>query len=220
MEFNVDKCFTMRAGRAKKKQPCRYILHGQELQESDAAKYLGLTLTSDLKWNKHINNITKKANSILGLIRRNLRIGSKTIKTQAYQALVRPHLEYASTVWDPHTQANIKRLEMVQLGQLDWESLAIRRRNARLCMMFKMTHGLAMVPLEQYLTQGYRGTRGSHTCKFTTIATRNDIYKYSFLPRTIVDWNSLPPNLVTSPSLESFRAGLNTLASEDGLPRI
>ncbi len=56
------------------------------------------------------HNITNKANSILGLLRRNLRIPSQTIKTHAYQSLVRPHLEYASTVWDPHTHKNIYKL--------------------------------------------------------------------------------------------------------------
>ena len=91
-----------------------YTLHNQNLSETDSAKYLGLTITSDLQWNQHINNITNKANSILGLLRRNLRIPSQTIKTHAYQSLVRPHLEYASTVWDPHTQKNIHKLDMVQ----------------------------------------------------------------------------------------------------------
>ena len=104
MKFNIDKCFILRVGRTKHKLVHSYTLHNQNLSETDSAKYLGLTITSDLQWNQHINNITNKANSILGLLRRNLRIPSQTIKTHAYQSLVRPHLEYTSTVWDPHTQ--------------------------------------------------------------------------------------------------------------------
>ena len=50
-----------------------------------------------------VNNVTAKANSVLGLLRRNLKISSQAVKTQAYLSLVRPHLEYASTVWSPHT---------------------------------------------------------------------------------------------------------------------
>lgn len=124
MEFNVDKCFIVQAGRGRRGSPCKYILHGQELDQSDSAKYLGVTLTSDLKWNMHVKNVTQKANDTLGLIRRNLRIASKTIKTRAYQALVRPHLEYASTVWDPHTQINTQRLRWCSGVQPDMYATA------------------------------------------------------------------------------------------------
>ena len=138
-------------------------LHNQHLSETDSAKYLGLTITSDLQWNQHINNITNKANSILGLLRRNLRIPSQTIKTHAYQSLVRPHLEYASTVWDPHTQKNIHKLDMIQrraaryacnhnissvtemVGHLGWEPLATRRRNMRL-FIYLLCHIYPGVP--------------------------------------------------------------------------
>ena len=80
MQFNIDKCFILRVGRPKHKLVHLYTLHNQNLSETDSAKYLGLTITSDLQWNQHINNITNKANSILGLLRRNLRIPSQTIK--------------------------------------------------------------------------------------------------------------------------------------------
>ncbi len=231
MEFNVGKCFSMRVGRQRgrtKLHPPNYILHDQILTITDSTKYLGLTLTSDLKWNTHIGKLTSKANSILALLRRNLKIASQPVKTQAYQALVRPHLEYASTVWDPHTQVNIKKLEMVQrraaryvcnrwhntssvsamLGDLGWESLALRRQNARLCMMYKITHGPALASWLQHLTPNTRITRGSHPWRYTPISPHNDVYKYSFLPRTVIAWNSLPPDLVSRPSLDSFRAGL------------
>ena len=102
MQFNADTCFTMRTGRSKSKINASYNLHDQPLQSTDSVKYLGLTLTSDLKFTSHINNVTAKANSVLGPLRRNLKISSQAVKTQAYQSLVRPHLEYASTVWSLH----------------------------------------------------------------------------------------------------------------------
>ena len=114
MQFNIDKCFILRVGRPKHKLLHLYTLHNQNLSETDSDKYVGVTITSDLQWNQHIYNITNKANSILGLLGRNLRIPSQTIKTHAYQSLVRPHLEYASTVWDPHTHENIYKLDIIQ----------------------------------------------------------------------------------------------------------
>ena len=85
--INIDKCFILRVGRPKHKLVHLYTLHNQNLSETDSAKYLGLTITSDLQWNQHINNITNTANSILGLLRINLRIPSQTITTHAYQSL-------------------------------------------------------------------------------------------------------------------------------------
>ena len=85
MQFNIDKCFILRVGRPKHKLLHLYTLHNQNVSETDSAKYLGVPITSDLQWNQHINNTTNKANSILGLLRRNLRIPSQTIKTHAYQ---------------------------------------------------------------------------------------------------------------------------------------
>ena len=62
-----------------------YIHHNHIFESVSSAKYLGITVQSNLKWDKHINDITSKGNKALGFLRRNL-------KTQAYQALVRPKL--------------------------------------------------------------------------------------------------------------------------------
>ena len=49
-----------------------YYIHDQQLQIVDNAKYLGLTISKNLSWNNHVNNITKKANSTLAFLRRNI----------------------------------------------------------------------------------------------------------------------------------------------------
>ena len=51
---------------------------------------------------------------MLGFLRRNLKIGSWKVKERAYKAMIRPILEYASSVWDPHTKKSISKIEMVQ----------------------------------------------------------------------------------------------------------
>ena len=58
--------------------------------------------------------VTKKANSSLVFFRRNM---SRTTKAQCYESLVRPTLEYSSSVWDLYTQENIPELEAVQRMQ-------------------------------------------------------------------------------------------------------
>ena len=63
-------------------------MNNQELEPVDAAKYLGVTISKDLSWNTHINNITSTANKTLGFVKRN--VVTKNIKTMAYSSLVRP----------------------------------------------------------------------------------------------------------------------------------
>ena len=76
MEFNVDKCHVLRVTRKQNPIIHNYTLHRKVLETVDSAKYLGVTLISDLWWNRHITNITHKANQSLCFLRRNLRINS------------------------------------------------------------------------------------------------------------------------------------------------
>ena len=114
MEFNPSKCEILSVTRKKSPTAYSYTLHGHTLNRVKSTKYLGLTITSDLNWNKHINNITARANQSLGFVKRNVKTRSRDIKTKVYKALVRPRLEYCSTLWDPHSKCATQRLEMVQ----------------------------------------------------------------------------------------------------------
>ena len=58
--------------------------------------------------------MSKKATNLLNLCRRNLHMCSKEVKNSAYNMIVRPHLEYASTCWNPYTKRNMDKLEAVQ----------------------------------------------------------------------------------------------------------
>ena len=114
MKFHATKCNVIIVTSKRKPLKSEYKLRDHTLAKVTSAKYLGVTITEDLKWNTHINHTCAKANRTLGFLRRNLNIGSVAIKQQAYFTLVRPLVEYASTVWDPHTQRNIQKLNMVQ----------------------------------------------------------------------------------------------------------
>ena len=60
----------------------------------------GIHISRDFKWNRHIDETTAKANRTLGFLKRNLRMNSPYLKAKAYKGLVRPKVEYCSSVWD------------------------------------------------------------------------------------------------------------------------
>ena len=67
-----------------------------------------------MKWSEHIDNIVCKANKQLGFVKRNLRHCSTYTREREYFALVRPQVEYACSLWNPHTSLDIHKLEMIQ----------------------------------------------------------------------------------------------------------
>ena len=70
-----------------------------------------------LNWEFRIDTMTNKANKTLGFLRRNLNIGKKEIKKTAYEALIRPILEYSVPVLDPHTANDIAQQERCNAEQ-------------------------------------------------------------------------------------------------------
>ena len=102
MAFNPDKFEVIRI--TNKKKPTRvfnYTLHGVGLKETDSAKYLGVNISRDLSWAKHINQITMKTNNSLKFIKRNIQTNNPKLKESAYKTYVRPLVVYAASVCDP-----------------------------------------------------------------------------------------------------------------------
>ena len=110
---NIKKCKTPRiTNRLKNKIENIYVMKSASsspiaLEEITSDRYLGVILDNKLSFNEHIEHATKKATNLLNLCRRNLKICNSTTrkaKETAFKALVRPHLEYASTAWSPFTK--------------------------------------------------------------------------------------------------------------------
>ena len=96
--FNITKCYHL--GITNKVVPFshNYLTNDIVIAKLACIKYLGVTITHNLNWNQHCDNICSKANSTLGLLRRVLSHCSTDVKSKAYTTLVRPQLEYACSV--------------------------------------------------------------------------------------------------------------------------
>ena len=102
MRFQPVKCNMMQLTRKRiKKTHASYTLEGTDLENVESIKYLGVTITSDLRWNTHVSNVCTKANRTLEFLRRTLYSCPQEVKEAAYKGLVRPVLDYGSSVWDP-----------------------------------------------------------------------------------------------------------------------
>ena len=153
------------------------------------------------------------------------------VREAACQALLRPQVEYASTICSPYTKQDISKVEMVQRRavrwtlhnyspyssvtelqhELGWRSLEQRRSDARLVMVCKIINGHIAITLPSYFQQPTRMTRHSHPLALRQIYTSFNFYKYSFYPLAVVLWNRLPTNVVVLPTQEQFREAVRSL---------
>ena len=114
MHFHPQKCQTLHIANKRNIIQSTYTIHNHNLQSTITAKYLGIHIHSILKWNTHINKTAQRANTTSAFLHRNIRTCPRTIKHLAYTTLVLPILEYASIIWDRHTDSNIHIIETVQ----------------------------------------------------------------------------------------------------------
>ena len=218
MEFNPDKCKVLRITNKRKTINQSYIMHNQILEVVDSAKYLGVHIHKKLSWNVHVNHTIKKANKTRCFLQRNLKSCSSEVKLQCYKTYVRPILEYASVVWDPHTTTNVDKLEMAQrkaarfihndwrytssptvmLQNLNLKPLWQRRRENKVKYMHKILHG----SVASLATMAPRARNVN--LRLIPIHARILSYQHSFLPSTINLWNNLPISIINDNNFDSF----------------
>ena len=109
------------------------------------AKYLGVTLSNDLEWSKHIPTMTNKANFKLSFLRRNLKGCPEKLKQTAYFSLVCSFMEYGATVWDPYQKYNSDKIERVQRRAARF----VKSRYSRYSSVSDMLDVLGWTPLSQ-----------------------------------------------------------------------
>ena len=227
MSFNASKCNIIRFSPSRRHTiiDSQYSLHGQTLETVSSAKYLGVTLQDDLSWSKHLDSVAARGNRTVGFLRRNFRDCSTKVRSATYTSMVRPRLEYASSVWDPHKRKDVQLLEKVQrraaryacnsyhdrspgavtqlLQQLQWDSLEQRRHHNRLTALYKIQNGLVDLQPTKFFQPSDSRTRGANRLRQENVS--HPALFHSFFPRTISEWNRLPTTTTSAPSLEAFR---------------
>ena len=200
MSFNPRKCNILQVSRGDPSSHF-YQLCGEVLQKVSDAKYLGILISSDLSWDKHISDVAKRANYTIGLIRRNLRHCPRDAKTTEYFSLVRSTTDYCSAIWDPYLEKDKTKLERVNRraarvvcnktdprdhtsitnllrDDLGWPTLEHRRRHLRLTLMYKICHQQIAVPPTQFLPPN-RPTRSNRLTAEAVNSFRQRLAKLS-----------------------------------------
>ena len=117
LKLNVSKCKTVSYCMTNMIDTEYFINDGcidHEIEKLTSIKDLGVIFDSQLSFRDHIQLKINKAYSILGLIKRNFLHMDKNTLIMLYKSLVRPHLEYANSVWSPYKKGDVEAIEKVQ----------------------------------------------------------------------------------------------------------
>lgn len=117
LKLNINKCYIMSFSRRRETnlEYFNYNINGSPLMRINSIRDLGVVFNSKLSFENHVHNITSSAYKTLGFISRSLN-KFKQIGTYMtlYNSYVRSILEYASSIWCPHSDNHITTIERVQ----------------------------------------------------------------------------------------------------------
>ena len=112
--LSIPKCAVMHTYRCHSPFFFDYTLNTQPLKKVTSYKNLGMIFDDKLKFREHINSVSSKCMRNMGWIRRQSKSFKKTSTIRIlYNFFVLPHLYYASPIWSPFRDVDIKKLELV-----------------------------------------------------------------------------------------------------------
>ena len=220
LSFNVKKCKVLHVGHNNPLIP--YTMEGRELEQTVFEKDLGVTMDKELKFNKQTSIAVKKANQILGLIKKTMATKNENTIPLLYMTLVRPHLEYANAIRGPFYKQDPQLVEKVQrratkmipcLSNLSYEN---RIRSLNMPSLHHRRKRGDMITTYKIMTKRYRGQKEKlfHIRHCTTRGHPFKIYKQhaksftrrsSLSCRIVNDWNALLNHIVNANNVNSFK---------------
>ena len=204
----------------------------QIIKRVDHTKSLGLTIDAQLSWGKHVEEICKKVSSAIGALKRVRPFISKETAIQIYNALIMPHFDYCSPVWDCLSGYLSDKLQKLQnraarvitkspfdtssnhlLSTLSWERLSLRRKKQKALMMYKTMNDLAPEYLQSLFSQRHsvynlRNSEG----RLTLSKPSTNYLKRSFSYSRAMLWNNLPKSFKKAASIEHFKRNIKKVA--------
>ena len=237
LSLNVAKTELMIIGsRQRLNTQCEEInisIDDRTIKRVDHIKSLGLTIDAQLSWSKHVDEISKKVSSAIGALKRVRPFIPTDVAVQIYNALILPHFDYCSPVWDGMSGCLSDKLQKLQnraarvitqspfdtssnllLAMLRWEKLSLRRKKQKALIMYKTLNELAPDYLQCLFTERHvndynlRNLEG----KLSLPKPNTNYLKRSFCYSGACLWNNLPQDLKSVCSIGQFKRGIKKVS--------
>ena len=231
LNFNASKCKVVSYGKQKFADKAYYLKDEDNFRtiitEANSEKDIGIIVDSKLDFGSHIAEKCKLANQRMGTIKRTFTFMDKEMFQMLYTSLVRPHLEYAVSVWNPSKLTYIDQLETVQrratkqvnslrhmsyeqrLKELNLFTLSFRRLRGDMIETFKMVNELYDPVACPFLPKSTNSRTRGNSQKLLIQKSKQNTRKNFFTLRVCKYWNSLPNTVIECNTVEEFKTKLD-----------
>jgi Reverse transcriptase (RNA-dependent DNA polymerase) len=225
LPLNLKKCSIVHFGSTNTRQP--YYFELQQIETHSTERDLGVIFDEHISFQSHIDSIVNRARRLTCMMFRSFYSRSPSVIVPIYKTLIRPLLEYATAVWNPHQLKQVKQVESVQryitkrilkysnasyderLRILHIPSLEARRKYFDLVEIYKVVNKLSFVDNNLSYSFVNRPSRGHvfriRCCKYT-----RNVRKFALFVRAINAWNIIPSYIVNETQLPVFKRLLCT----------
>jgi hypothetical protein len=230
LSINVCKCCvlsTVSSKRTSHSGSNNYYLNGVLLTTNVNVLDLGITISADLSYNAHINNIVAKALQRSSTLFRGFASRNLQLMRKAFITYIRPIVEYNSILWSPNLVYLIDLIESVQrkftkritslsslpyssrLNRLNLQPLELRRLHLDLTNYYKILNGMSpLTPTDYFIIYSpIISTRSNMPSLLKPLHASSKLAS-SFFYRSVDAWNHLPSNIKLLTSLHSFKLAI------------
>ena len=227
LKFNELKCKVMYFGKNNPKQT--YTLGNTELEKVTTEKDLGVHITDDAKPSQQCIEAAKKASQALGFVKRTFSYYDRHSFSVLYKTYIRSKMEFAVQAWNPYLKKDIECLEKIQhratklvpelrnleynerLKALNLTTLEERRERGDLIETYKILTGKENIDREKFFTlRDNSSTRGNSMKIYKPRLQKCILQRMNFFSVRVVNaWNCLPDQVVSAPSVNSFKNRLD-----------
>ena len=230
LSININKCTVLIVSNKSSISNRSYFINGICIDASTHVRDLGITISSNLSFQLHINNIVAKARQRVSALFRGFISRNLIIMRNAFICYIRPLLEYNSIVWNPSHIYLIELIENVQrnftkriaslssmsyherLAALNLEPLELRRLRFDLVNYYKIINNISPIDPSNIFSfsNTITSTRSALPHLLKPLKASNKLLS-TFSCRQIDCWNYLPPLTRNLTSLTSFKSALKNI---------
>ena len=194
------------------------------IQQVNKHRLLGVTISNQLSWQAHIDETCKKISRNLYTLSKLRYLTCQNTRKIFYDANIKSHLDYASTIWDGAEDVHLKKLNSLQrraaklidtnplintdqkLSSLGILPLLNHLQYNKSVFMYKLYYDLLPSYINDMIPKKENTRYATSKLNVEVLPKpRLDIVKTSLSFSGSELWNSLPPSIQSAPSLSIFK---------------